>query len=114
MKNTSRRLSYILRHNPDKLSIVLDPTTYYYGTQFENIKGIEEFGLVAFARMSVHLSKDVQTAIDVGGKRGQTIVVFEIDGKQMAKDGYPIYESNNGVILTDFVLPKYITEYNPT
>jgi putative RNA 2'-phosphotransferase len=175
MKNASKRLSYILRHNPGDLTmdgagwvkvkhllvvleitleelqkivddndkqrfefqddgwysdmiratqghnkalgitithnIVLDPTTYYHGTQFENVKSIEEDGLISKDRISVHLSKDLQTAIDVGGRRGQTVVVFEIDGKQMQEDGYQLFESNNGVILADFVPRQYIKTY---
>ena len=87
------------------------PKTYYHGTQMLSMNSIEKHGLKPMKRAYVHLSKDVQTAVNVGGRRGDTIVIFEIDGNQMKRDGYKIYESENGVILVDEVPPKYIRRH---
>jgi putative RNA 2'-phosphotransferase len=84
------------------------PKTYYHGTQFLNKNIIEKHGLKPMNRSHVHLSKDVNTAVNVGGRRGEAVIVFEIDGNQMKRDGYKIYESENGVILVDEVPPKYL------
>lgn len=169
MKNLSRKISYLLRHNPEdlkmdkqgwvsvydlviKLNITKEdldhvvenndkkrfsynedgskiranqghsaklglkitfkevqfPKTYYHGTQFMSKNLIEKHGLKPMNRAYVHLSKDVQTAVNVGGRRGDTIIIFEVDGNQMKRDGYKIYESENGVILVDEVPPKYL------
>ena len=91
-----------------KFNEVQFPRTYYHGTQFLNKNIIEKHGLKPMNRSHVHLSKDVNTAINVGGRRGDTVIIFEIDGNQMKRDGYKIYESENGVILVDEVPPKYL------
>ena len=172
MKNKSRKISYLLRHNPEDLKmdkqgwvsvydliIKLDitkeeldeiisindkkrfgynenetkirayqghsaklglkitfkevqfPTIYYHGTELMVKNSILKHGLQAGNRAYVHLSKDIITAINVGNrhtKRGDTVMVLEIDGNQMKRDGYKIYESENGIILVEKVPPKYI------
>jgi len=169
MKNASRKISYLLRHNPEDLKMdkqgwimvedLLDkvritkseldnivenndkkrfgysedglkikahqghsaklnvkvelkevqfPKTYYHGTEFLLMNTIKKHGLKPMKRTHVHLSKDLQTATKVGQRHGSTVIIFEIDGNQMKRDGYKIYESENGVILVDEVPPKYI------
>jgi putative RNA 2'-phosphotransferase len=169
MKNLSRKLSYLLRHDPENLEMdgqgwvlveellkklhismaVLEetvatndkkrfgfdeskkriranqghskdlnvdikfeevkfPKTYYHGTPAYNMKSILSMGLKSQKRAYVHLSKDVETATKVALRRGQLYMILEIDGSQMKFDGYKIYESDNGVILTEEVPPKYI------
>jgi len=84
------------------------PTDYYHGTVLMNLKSIEENGLHSGNRDYVHLSKDIRTAVNVGNRHGDTVIVLKIDGNQMKRDGYKIYESDNGVILTKEVPPKYL------
>lgn len=87
------------------------PTTYYHGTTFLNKNSILNHGLQRKKRAHVHLSKDIETAVNVGNrhiKRGETVIVLEIDGNKMKQDGHKIWESENGVILTDKVDSKYI------
>jgi putative RNA 2'-phosphotransferase len=100
-------------HSKDlKLNITYEeikfPITYYHGTVFENIKSIQKHGLKPRSRAHVHLSSDIQTAINVGGRHGDTVVVLEIDGDKMKHDGLKIYKSENNVILTERVPPEYI------
>lgn len=84
------------------------PGIYYHGTSALNEASIIKHGLRAGNRAYVHLSKDIQTAINVGKRHGKNVIVFEVDGNQMKRDGYKIYESLNGVILTKEVPPKYL------
>ncbi len=91
-----------------KFNEVQFPKTYYHGTDFMNMNVIKKHGLKAMKRSHVHLSKDIQTATKVGFRKGDTILIFEVDGNQMKRDGYKIYESENGVILVDEVPSKYI------
>lgn len=94
-----------------KFEEVKFPTTYYHGTVFERVNSILKHGLKSQNRQHVHLSKDVETAVNVGTRHisgGSTVVVLEIDGNQMKRDGLKLYESENGVILADFVPGKYI------
>jgi putative RNA 2'-phosphotransferase len=100
-------------HN-DKLKLdikfkeVQFPTTYYHGTVDFNMQSIMKDGLKPGNRSHVHLSKDKATAINVGGRHGDTIVVLQVDGIQMKKDGLKIYISDNGVILVDNAPAKYL------
>ena len=57
--------------------------------------------------MYVHLFKDVVIVIKVGERHGYP-VIFEVDTKQMIKDGYQFYLSENGVWLTKEVPVQYL------
>lgn len=166
---TSKRLSYILRHNPESIDIQLDeygwanvheilqklhlkfedlffvvqnnpkqrfklnenntkiranqghsipvnlalkssvpPTSLFHGTAIKNLESIHRQGIKKRSRHHVHLSSDVATAKKVGMRHGKPVVLI-IDAKQMHEDGSKFYLSDNGVWLTDEVLPKYIS-----
>lgn len=81
----------------------------YHGTGNQNKKSILEKGINKGSRNYVHLSKDVKTAINVGRRHGEPIVL-RIKAIDMLKDGLKIYRSKNGVYLVDFVDTKYIEE----
>jgi putative RNA 2'-phosphotransferase len=55
----------------------------------------------------VHLSRDVETAEKVGGRRGEA-VVLTVDSGAMVRDGLVFYVSANGVWLTEHVPARYI------
>ena len=62
------------------------------------------------SRNHVHLTDDRQTAYTVGmryAKYQNKIWMIEIDAKQMNADGHEFFKSENGVYLTEEVLPKY-------
>lgn len=79
----------------------------YHGTAEKNLVSIMRNGLIKKNRLYVHLSKDYETAIQVGKRHGKP-VVLEIDTKKMVKDGYKFYLSENGVWLTDKVPASYL------
>jgi putative RNA 2'-phosphotransferase len=79
----------------------------YHGTVQASIDGIKEKGLQKMSRQHVHLSKDKETAVKVGSRRGKPIVL-RIDSKTMHADGFKFYLSENEVWLTDEVPLKYI------
>ena len=58
-------------------------------------------------RLHVHLSKDLDTAIKVGSRRGKPIIL-KVYASKMYSDGLPFYLSKNGVWLCDEVPAKYI------
>lgn len=84
------------------------PSALYHGTVSEFLDSIFKKGLIKGSRHHVHLSKDIETAINVGSRRGKPIIL-EIDSKSMEEDGYDFFVSENGVWLTEHVPPKYIT-----
>lgn len=83
----------------------------YHGTAEQNKEKIKTAGIKKQSRNHVHLSGDVETAINVGKRYGSPIV-FKVNAPQMVKDGIKFFKSNNGVYLTDFVPPTYIELIN--
>ena len=83
------------------------PDTLYHGTTYRFIHLIKQTGLAKQKRHAVHLSLDVDTAINVGSRHGKPCILI-INAKQMAEDGFKFYKSANGVWLVDSVPMKYI------
>lgn len=83
------------------------PKVLYHGTYTHVLKSVYKLGILKGGRLYVHLSKDRETASNVGSRHG-TPYVLEIDAEQMHKDGVKFYVSNNGVWMTEYVDRKYI------
>lgn len=90
-----------------KETVPLD--TLFHGTSTRFLESIKKEGLKSMSRLYVHLSSYSDTALEVGKRHGEP-VVLKIDTKQMYEDGIKFYLSNNGVWLTKYVDPKYIRE----
>lgn len=86
------------------------PKTLYHGTSTRFLSSILREGILKMSRLYVHLSDNVETAIKVGKRHGNHIVLT-INAEQMAKDGCKFWLSNNNVWLTEYVDPKYIKSY---
>jgi putative RNA 2'-phosphotransferase len=82
------------------------PVFLYHGTAAGFLASIEREGLKPMGRLYVHLSKDVETAVNVGKRHGKT-VVLKIHSGDMYRDGQAFYLSENGVWLTKKVVPEY-------
>lgn len=90
-----------------EMKVIDPPTVLYHGTATRNKDIIEETGLKKMNRQHVHLSVDVETAKQVGGRHG-TPIIFEVNSWHMRADGIKFYLSDNDVWLTDYVDPKYL------
>jgi putative RNA 2'-phosphotransferase len=90
-----------------KLEPMGPPPMLYHGTPETSVKAILAEGLQKMARHHVHLSADVQTARQVGQRRGKS-VILQVDAAAMDAVGILFYRSANGVWLTDFVAPEYL------
>lgn len=97
-----------------ELKQALPPTILYHGTGEKYVESIQKVGLIPKSRLYVHLSTDIQTAIQVGKRHGQP-VVYQIDTQQMVHDGFIFYISANHIWLTKAVPVQYlkIIETNP-
>ena len=98
LTKTSKFISLILRHKPDIL---------WHGTGEKFVSSIDEVGLIPKSRLYVHLSADPETAKVVGSRHGKP-VIYEVDCRQMAEDGYLFYLSANKVWLTKQVPVRYL------
>ncbi len=87
------------------------PVFLYHGTAVGFYQSIQEQGLKPMGRLYVHLSKDVETAVNVGKRHGKPIVL-KIHSGDMYRDGQTFYLSENGVWLTKNVAPKYFEQIN--
>lgn len=85
----------------------IPPSILYHGTSTKFLESIYKQGIIHGSRLYVHLSKDEDTALNVGSRHG-TPYALKINAEQMVKDGVKFYLSNNNVWLTDFVDKKYI------
>lgn len=83
------------------------PEILYHGTVEKFIAAIKETGLQKMQRQHVHLSKDLETAVKVGGRRGKP-VILKVHTARMQEKGHAFYLSQNGVWLCDHVPVEYI------
>lgn len=83
------------------------PAKLFHGTAQQFLDSIRQKGLIPGKRNHVHLSKDVETALNVGRRHGQA-VVLTVKAEEMAQAGYAFYLSENGVWLTEVVPVMYL------
>jgi putative RNA 2'-phosphotransferase len=86
---------------------IIPPDTLYHGTAKHFLKSIQQKGLLKGQRHHVHLSKDIQTASNVGKRHGQ-LVVLAINTKLMHQEGYQFYISDNQIYLVEQVPANYL------
>ena len=65
-------------------------------------------GLKPMSRLYVHLSQDKETALKVGKRHGN-LIVLKVRAEEMWKDGCKFYLSANGVWLTKYIDKRYIS-----
>ncbi len=92
-----------------KLEPCTPPEKLYHGTATRFLSSIYADGLVPGSRQHVHLSGDRETAEVVGRRHGKPVILV-VDAEAMHRDGKQFYISDNGVWLTDAVLPEFIAE----
>lgn len=85
------------------------PEFLYHGTAAAFLDAIRAEGIKPMSRLYVHLSKDGKTALTVGRRHGEP-VVLKVHSGEMYRAGCPFYLSENGVWLTKKVAPEYFEE----
>lgn len=79
----------------------------FHGTATRFLDSIYKNGILPQSRNFVHLSDNEETAIAVGKRHGNPIVL-RIDAAAMVKDGYVFHISENGVWLVNEIKVKYL------
>lgn len=82
-----------------ELKECIPPDILYHGTGIKYCSSINKQGLIPKSRLYVHLSKDIETATNVGNRHGEPFV-YKVKAKDMYNDGYKFFLSQNGVWLT--------------
>jgi len=90
-----------------KLDPKSPPEYLYHGTADKFTPAILKDGLKKMKRQHVHLSQTVETAAKVGSRHGKP-QVLRIKSREMQKDGFNFFLSDNGVWLVNDVPVKYI------
>ena len=90
-----------------ELEEAVPPEELWHGTGEKYVKSIDGQGLIPKGRLYVHLSKDRDTAVKVGGRHGKP-VLYIVKAGDMSRDGCPFYLSKNGVWLTKKVPVEYL------
>jgi putative RNA 2'-phosphotransferase len=94
-----------------ELESIDPPDILYHGTVERFLNSIIASGLQKMKRQHVHLSATIETAKNVGKRRGEP-VVLSVNSGAMNRDGHRFFLSQNGVWLTDSVPWKYVTILN--
>ena len=84
------------------------PDELWHGTPERVLAAVLAAGLRPGRRHAVHLSADVETARQVGSRRGRAVVLVVAAGR-MHTDGHVFTRSDNGVWLVAAVPPAYLT-----
>ncbi|MDJ0704189.1 MAG: RNA 2'-phosphotransferase [Leptolyngbyaceae cyanobacterium MO_188.B28] len=87
----------------------IPPVVLYHGTALHFLESIFATGIHPGNRHHVHLSRDTKTALKVGRRHGEP-VVLQVAAQQMHANGHLFFCSDNGVWLTDQVAPPYLTQ----
>lgn len=83
------------------------PDILYHGTGVKYVESILKTGLEKRDRQHVHLSRDVETAIQVGQRHGKPFV-FRVLAEKMHGSNFQFFLSENGVWLTDHVPVEFL------
>lgn len=87
------------------------PEFLYHGTATRFLDSIMKEGLKPMSRQWVHISPDEQTAVKVGQRHGNP-VVLRIYARKFVQDGHKLYLSSNGVWQAKSVPVKYLEIYD--
>ena len=91
-----------------RLPLTVPPAQLYHGTHPGVLDAIRREGLRAMQRHHVHLSRDLETARQVGARRGAPVILTVRSGA-MYDAGHSFYRSDNGVWLVEAVPPEFLT-----
>ncbi len=95
---------------PERLikKMACPPKLLYHGTAQSTAKLIIKQGLLPMGRQYVHLSTNIDIAMQVGKRKGRDPVILEVAAKEAFETGVNFYIGNDAVWLADQIPPKFI------
>ena len=93
----------ILKENPMK-----PPDILYHGTSPKFVKSIMKYGLLKMKRQYVHLSIDLDTAIETGKRKARNPAIIKVDSKTAYNKGVIFYKGSDKVWLSENLLPIFL------
>jgi len=82
------------------------PTWLYHGTNSRFVDSILSSGLKPMSRQHVHLSDNIETALQVGDRRKKDDTethIFKISTIEAVNQGIEFFKSENGVYLANYI-----------
>ena len=93
----------ILKENPIK-----PPNILYHGTSPKFVKSIMKYGLLKMKRQYVHLSTDLDTAIETEKRKDRNPANIKVDSKVAYNAGVLFFKSSDKVWLSENLLPIFL------
>lgn len=90
------------------MTVFVPTGSLFHGTKIQFLPSIFENGLLPMSRKLVHLSENIETALDVACRRAGESVILEVDAVAMVADGLVLKVSSNGVILAETVPSRFL------
>ncbi len=90
------------------LKEVAPPETLYHGTAERFVAAIMKDGLKPMSRNFVQLTTMHDIAVNVGQRHGNPVVLV-VTAQTMHQNGHQFFQASNGVWLTKYVSPEYIS-----
>jgi putative RNA 2'-phosphotransferase len=84
------------------------PEILYHGTNGAALPTILKTGLLPMSRQYVHFSVDLATAVQVGRRKTDNVIMLAVRAAEAHQDGIMFYQGNEIVWLADEVPPQYI------
>jgi len=88
--------------------VVSPPEVLFHGTVGRFVDSIFTQGLLPGSRVSVHMSETLETAVMVGSRRGEA-VILQIAAREAEAAGIEFQQAENGVWLAAAIPAKFIT-----
>lgn len=88
------------------------PEYLYHGTSQRFLAKILKAGLLPKERQYVHLSQNQETALEVGKRRDETPILFEVSAGKAAESGILFYQEQDGIWLADSIPAEYLNVMN--
>lgn len=106
LSDDGQRIRAVQGHSAKDVAIAYEastpPAVLYHGTAQRFLASILAEGLRPGQRHHVHLSERVETAVEVGRRYGEP-VILRIDADAMGREGFAFFRAENGVWLTEKV-----------
>ncbi len=83
---------------------------FFHGTSCRNAVAILREGLKPMRRNFVHLTTLLDIAIENARRKGNCVVVFEIDLNCLKEKGIKVYKASDKIAVTKYVPPECIKE----
>lgn len=84
------------------------PSVLYHGTAPGNLEPIRQEGIRPMARQEVHLSPDVDTALEVGRRHADEPVVLRVDAEGLREAGVEVHRRAATVYTCERVPARFV------